>query len=359
MPAMSSPAASAAVTPSSTPEVLFPPIEPFDSFMLDVGDGHRLHVEQCGHREGAPVIVLHGGPASGTSPLQRRFFDPAVHRVVLFDQRGSGRSTPAGEIAANTTGHLIDDIEAIRRRLGIERWLVFGGSWGASLGIAYAAAHPARCRGLLLRGMFLTDDADLDWFFGSAGALLPQAWEALAAAAGLDAMPERAGVGLALMDELLRRILDGDGLVAASAAAVAWGRWEEALSGAWRGLGPQAGRGTNGAAATGDAPPPSPPPAAADPLNKYRVQAHYLRHRCWLGAAELLRMAGTLGTVPAHILHGRLDWICRPGNAVALQRALPGSQLEWVDATGHSPFDPPMAEAIVQAVGELHASADA
>lgn len=352
---MSPPAAIDAATPPPTHEALFPPIEPFDQFMLDVGSGHRLHVEQCGHPEGAPVIVLHGGPASGTSPLQRRFFDPAVHRVVLFDQRGSGRSTPAGQIAENTTAHLVTDIEAIRRRLGIDRWLVFGGSWGASLAVAYAATHPTRCRALLLRGMFMTDNADLDWFFGSAGTLLPQSWEALAAAAGIDAVPERSGVGLTLMDELLLRILDSDDTAAASAAALAWGHWEDALSRGWRGLGSAAGNNEGDAASTSAA--PSPP--AADLVNKYRVQGHYLRHRCWLGAAELLRMAGTLGAVPTYILHGRLDWICRPGNAVALQRALPGSQLTWVDATGHSPFDPPMADAIVQAVQALHRTAAA
>ncbi len=351
---MSSPAATDAANSPPAPEALFPPIEPFDQFVLDVGDGHRLHVEQCGNPAGAPVVVLHGGPASGTSPLQRRFFDPAVHRVVLFDQRGSGRSTPAGLIAANTTAHLIADIEAIRSRLGIERWLVFGGSWGASLAVAYAAAHPTRCRALLLRGMFLTDDADLDWFFGGAGTLLPQAWEALAAAAGVDAMPERAGIGLAVMDALLRQILDSDDAAAAPAAAVAWGRWEDAVSHAWRGLGPAVADKQGETPSTSAA---SQPAVAAGHLNKYRVQGHYLRHRCWLGKAELLRMAGTLGAVPTQLLHGRLDWICRPGNAVALQRALPGSQLVWVDATGHSPFDPPMAEAIVQAVQALHETA--
>ena len=282
-----------------------------------------------------------------------------MHRVVLFDQRGSGRSTPAGEIAANTTAHLIADIEAIRSHLDIERWLVFGGSWGASLAIAYAATHPAHCRGLLLRGMFMTDDADLDWFFGNAGALVPQAWHALAATAELNAMPERAGVGLALMDELLRRILDGHDAAAADAAAAAWSQWEEILSRAWRGLGPTTAGSEKSAPATSDAVPSPPPAVATDPLNKYRVQGHYLRHRCWLGANELLRMASTLGAVPTHILHGRLDWICRPGNAVALQRALPGSQLEWIDATGHSPFDPPMAEAIVRAMQTLHRTAAA
>ncbi len=341
-------------TAASSPEALFPAIEPLDQFMLDVGDGHRLQVEQCGRIDGAPVIVLHGGPASGTSPLQRRFFDPSVHRVVLFDQRGSGRSTPAGSLASNTTGHLIADIEAIRAQLGIDRWLVFGGSWGASLAVAYAAAHPERCRGLLLRGMFLTGDADLDWFFGAAGTLLPQAWGALAQSAGiLDASPEQPGVGLVLMNALLARLLDSGDAGAAGAAAVAWMAWEDALSRAWRGLGPTPAAEANQSSSANTAG----PPPASEPLNKYRVQAHYLRHRCWLGSAELLRMAGTLGSVPTRILHGRLDWICRPCNAHALHRALPGSQLEWVDATGHSPFDPPMAEAIVRAVRALHEAA--
>jgi proline iminopeptidase len=143
---------------------LFPPIDPFDQRMLDVGDGHRIYVEQCGRRDGKPAIVLHGGPGGGCSPAMRRYFDPEVYRIVLFDQRGCGRSRPHASVEANTTGHLIADIETIRSTLGIRDWLVFGGSWGAALGLLYAQAAPGRVRALVLRGVFLMTQAELDWF---------------------------------------------------------------------------------------------------------------------------------------------------------------------------------------------------
>ncbi len=358
-----SPAALASA-PSSAPAadaVLYPPIEPFDQFMLDVGGGHLLHVEQCGHPDGLPVIVLHGGPASGTSPLQRRFFDPASHRIVLFDQRGAGRSRPNGALHDNTTAHLLRDIESIRERLRIDRWLVFGGSWGASLGLAYAAVHRARCTGLLLRGSFLTGDADLDWFFGGAGMLLPVAWTRIAGALGFD--PQhigQPGAGIALMDLFARQLFADDAAVA-GAAANAWNAWEEALTQGWRGVAPSD---PGLPPAPSPAPPPAPdaaaitaPPALPSLLHKYRIQSHYLQHRCWLGEAELLRLARTLDGVPTTILHGRLDWICRPANALALHRAIGGSTLRWIDAAGHSPFDAPMAAAIVQTVRDLTAAA--
>ena len=343
---------------ANQPGGLYPSIEPFAQRTLAVDAGHVVYVEQCGQPDGAPVVVLHGGPASGASPMQRRFFDPAVHRIVLFDQRGSGRSTPAGGIEGNDTAGLIRDIESIRTQLNIERWLVFGGSWGASLGIAYAAAHRERCRGLLLRGAFLTGDADLDWFFGGAGTLMPEAWERLARSVDCDLAPERPGSGLAVMQALAERLLANEGGEegrdadrAAVAAATAWKDWEDALSIGWRG----------GGASTAPVPPsgaPSDPSALPALVPKYRIQAHYLRHRCWLGEAELLQMATQLERLPTRILHGRLDWICRPQNAVALHRAIGGSVLEWVDGASHSPFDSPMAEAIVRAVRTLHRDAD-
>ena len=339
---MHDPSPALPATASAADAVLHPLTEPFDQFMLDVGSGHQLHVEQCGNPNGLPVIVLHGGPASGTSPQQRRFFDPARHRVVLFDQRGAGRSLPAGGLQNNATAHLLQDIEAIRARLSIDRWLVFGGSWGASLGVAYAAAWPERCRGLLLRGSFLTGDADLDWFFGGAGALLPVAWTSFAKQ--LDIEPTsigQAGAGLALLGVLLQRLFSDDE-AAAGTAASAWSAWEEALTQSWRGTAP-----TRSSDAVAAAPPTSPL------LHKYRIQAHYLQHRCWLGEPELLRMARTLEGLPTTILHGRLDWICRPRNALALHLAIGGSRLQWVDAASHSPFDAPMAAAIVQAVNAM------
>lgn len=161
---------------------LYPPIEPFDRRYLDVGDGHRVYVEQCGHPAGLPVLVVHGGPGGGCSPVMRRFFDPAVYRIILFDQRGCGRSRPQASVAANTTWHLVADMERIRAELGLSRWLLFGGSWGATLALIYAQTHPGRVAHLILRGVFLMTRAELDWFYGGgAGRFFPELWARFAA----------------------------------------------------------------------------------------------------------------------------------------------------------------------------------
>ncbi len=202
------------------PRRLYPPIEPHDQGLLDVGEGHRIHYEVCGNPGGLPVVVLHGGPGSGASPLQRRFFDPAASRIVLFDQRGCGRSLPSGSLEGNDAAALVRDVERLRRHLGVQQWIVFGGSWGASLAIAYAASHPEACLGLVLRGVFLTGSRDLEWFFGGAAALLPQAWEDLVAAIGLDvAVSECEHAGHAVLQTLARRLASEEGGVAAPAAA--------------------------------------------------------------------------------------------------------------------------------------------
>ena len=197
---------------------------------METGDGHAIYFEQCGDPDGLPVVVLHGGPASGCSPMQRRFFDPALFRIVLFDQRGCGRSSPRGALAGNDTPALMRDIEQLRRLLGIERWLVFGGSWGASLGIAYAADHLSACSGLILRGAFLTGSRDLDWFFGGAGTLLPVPWQKLIARIGLPLrLDECEHAGHAVLATLKRRLESEDAAVAGAAAA-AWASWEDAVS---------------------------------------------------------------------------------------------------------------------------------
>ncbi|MEM8578396.1 MAG: alpha/beta fold hydrolase, partial [Pseudomonadota bacterium] len=158
-------------------QYLYPPIDPFDQRMMDVGNGHRIYVEQCGNPDGLPVVVLHGGPGGGCSPAMRRYFDPSVYRIVLFDQRGCGRSRPHASIAHNSTWHLVADIEAIRQALGIEDWIAFGGSWGATLALIYAQTHPDRVRELVLRGVFLMTQAELDWFYGGgAGRFWPEVW---------------------------------------------------------------------------------------------------------------------------------------------------------------------------------------
>jgi proline iminopeptidase len=305
---------------------LYPPSEPHAQGWLPEDRGHRVYWEECGNPAGLPVVFIHGGPGSGASPAHRRFFDPAGYRSVLFDQRGCGRSAPRGELRHNTPDQLIADLERLRAHLGIARWLVVGGSWGAALALAYAARHKAACLGLILRGMFLTGRRDLEWFFAGAGALLPDAYALLAAPVPRSRRRDLLGWYAAT--------LKGGEQDAALRAVAHWMAWEAAL--ARPGLAP-AGL----------------PAIGADEvpglLDKYRLQAHYLQRQCFLGEARLLDCAARLHGLPTLLLHGRLDLVCRPENAWRVHRTLHGSRLALVEGAGHSPFDPPMAAAVVGA----------
>ena len=315
--------------------------QPGDAGMLPVGGGHRLHYELSGHPAGMPVLCLHGGPGSGCGPRLRTLYDGARHRIVFHDQRGAGRSMPAGRLRHNRTPDLIADIERLRRHLRIERWLVTGGSWGASLAVAYAAVHPAAVSGLLLRAPFLTGDADLDWFFGEARALAPEAWAALHRAwrggrtadkiAGRD-VP--AALGRALRDP--RR---------APAVAHAWRCYEGALGS------PDAAPPAMAAdpGDSGDPTDPADPVAQAALIAKYRLQAAYLARRCDLGEPALLAAARALRGVPCLVLHGRRDRVCRPDNAVRLAQAIGTARVVWIDEAGHDPFHPATRAAFVAA----------
>lgn len=287
---------------------------------LEVGDGHRIWFEEAGNPQGLPVVCLHGGPASGSTPAQRRFFDPARYRIVQFDQRGCGRSLPLGSAQANTTAHLVQDTHALRQHLGISRWLVAGGSWGGSLALAYAGAHPADCLGLLLRGVFLAQQGDLDWFFGGARALRPAEFARLCTLPGLheQASPTEVLEGLA---QALSKDTD-----LARQALRHWQQWEAALEGSPCGT-----------------PAEDRLPAL---LAKYRLQSHYLRHQCFLEARPLLAQAAALVDTPGAILHGQFDLVCRPQGAWQLHQAWPGSVLHWVANAGHNPFQTPMASAM-------------
>ena len=317
------------------PDGLYPPLEPDETGWLEVCEGHRLYFEQCGRPGGLPVLMLHGGPGSGCSPQHRRLLDPVQCRVTLFDQRGCGRSQPRGALQGNTSAHLVADIEQLRRHLGIERWLVVGGSWGAGLALAYAAAYPVSCLGLVLRGVFLGRRSDLDWFFQQAGQLLPDAWDALARQAPAS---ERG--------DLLRWLgagLHGELPQVALERAQAWRDWETSLTARQMTSRPSPLPGTQEAAAL---------------LDLYRVQSHYLMHDCFWGGVGLLERARSLDAVPTAILHGRLDWICRPQAAWDLHLALPGSRLAWLDGCGHSPFEPAMARTFDQAVAHYRLHGD-
>jgi len=312
-----------------------PSVGPWDEGLLDTGEGHRIRYEQCGNPAGVPVVQLHGGPGSGYSVRHRAFFDAARYRIVLFDQRGCGRSEPRGMLEANTLEHLVADIERLRRHLGIGQWLVSGGSWGACLALAYAARHRAACLGLLLRSLFLGEADDLRWFFHDARHLLPDAWAAFSAPAPAASRGDlRAWYGGAVGDPDRARALT---------AVRHWMQWEAALSRPARPA------------------PPLPRIAAADAarlVDKYRVQSHYLLHDTFMGDGQALQWARELGDLPLGLIHGRLDLVCRPDNAWRVHHCAPGSRLQLVPNVGHDPFARPMLAAIVAATDHFAAHGD-
>ena len=287
-----------------------------------VPGGHALHVRQSGHPQGRTALVLHGGPGSGCSPLLARFFDPARFRVICLDQRGAGRSVPAGGTAHNTTAHLLADLCRLRAHLDIDRWLVVGGSWGATLALAHALDAPQAVAGLLLRGVFLARSEDIDAFFAAAASMRPRTWAR---------WRQRADAGgVSLLDGLAARLKD-DSAVWRRRAARVWWLAERDLSEAT-------------AAALPDA-------AALDALvPRYRIQAHYLRHRCWLDAPPLLDRCAALPCVPTLLLHGSRDRVCAPAGAAALHAHLRHAGLRWVDGAGHDPAHPAMVDAMVRAL---------
>lgn len=306
---------------------LFPSIEPHDQGYLPALEGHEIYFEQCGNPQGLPVVFLHGGPGSGCSARHRQLFNPHKTRVILFDQRGCGRSKSEHALAFNTTAHLIADIERLRQHLGIDRWLVVGGSWGGGLGLAYASAYRASCLGAVLRGVFLSRRSDLQWFFQDAQICMPDAWHALAQHVPTDHRHELSAYVWDLM-------LHGSDETAWPLAH-AWQTWENALT--QRRFTPvQPGQANSSEAKT--------------LLSKYRLQSHYLKAHCFFPPEGLLSQVQTLHNMPLHLLHGRLDWICLPQAAWAVHQALPHSRLQWVDNAGHNPFEATFSHAMVQAI---------
>jgi proline iminopeptidase len=303
----------------------YPPIEPLRSGMLPVDALHTLYWEESGNADGVPVVLLHGGPGSGTTPQHRRFFDPAFYRIILFDQRGAGRSTPMGEIRDNTTPLLVADMERLRVMLGIDQWLVFGGSWGSTLALAYAQAFAQRCRALVLRGVFLCTPQEIDWFLHGMGWFFPQAQADL-----------RAELDRSEHAELLQaygRRLFGDDPAHRLRAARAWNRYESSCLH----LLPQ---------------PEEEQDAEADAhaLAVARLEAHYFLHQGFLMPNQLLRDVGRLHGIPAIIVQGRYDVICPPATAWRLQQAWPQCHLQIVDDAGHSAFEPGIQAALIAAM---------
>ncbi len=309
---------------------LYPEIEPLETGMLDVGDGQHIYWEVSGNREGKPVVFLHGGPGGGTNPAHRRLFDPARYRIVLFDQRGCGlsiphASEPGAVLSANTTWHLIADLERLRAHLGIDRWQVLGGSWGSALALAYAETHPERVTELVLRGIFTLRRQELDWFYeGGASAIFPDLWEEF-----LEPVP--IGERVHLIEAYHRLLTDPDPAVH-QPAAIAWSRWESSTIT----LLPQAdtiARFTSPEYATAFA----------------RIENHYFRHGGWWEEGQLIRDAHRLRGIPAVIIQGRYDMCTPVMTAWDLHRAWPEAEFRIIDDAGHAFDEPGILDALIAA----------
>ncbi|QIP83332.1 prolyl aminopeptidase [Streptomyces sp. Tu 2975] len=296
---------------------LYPPIEPYEQGMLDVGDGNRVHWEVCGNPRGKPALVVHGGPGSGCHPRMRRYFDPEAYRVVLFDQRGCGRSTPhaadpAADMRHNTTGHLLADMELLREHLGIERWLLYGGSWGSTLLLAYAERHPERVSEIVVNGVTTTRRREIDWLYRGVGRFFPEQWHRFRLG-----VPEADRAGDLVV--AYARLMESEDRAVREKAAVDWCRWEDAVVS----LEPNGG----------------PDPYGGRPSDArialVRIAAHYFAHGAWLEEGVLLREAGRLKGIRGALFHGRLDLSTPLETPWELSRVWTDAELVVVDDSGH------------------------
>jgi proline iminopeptidase len=310
----------------TTRRTFYPEIEPYRTGTLRVSPIHEIHFEESGNPAGKPVVFLHGGPGSGCEPCQRRFFDPAAYRIVLFDQRGCGKSTPYAEIRENTTWDLVEDMEKVRAHLGIDRWQVFGGSWGSTLALAYAERHPDRVIELVLRGIFLLRRREIDWFYQrGADALFPDAWEEFLAP-----------IPLAERGDLVHayhRRLTGDDAAVRQEAARAWSVWEGRTSF----LFPNADLVAKSC-------------SDAFSLAFARIECHYFVHNGFFEKeTQLLDDVGKIRHIPTVIVQGRYDVVCPMESAWALHRAFPEADLRVVPDAGHSAFEPGNLHELIEA----------
>ncbi|ABE50582.1 prolyl aminopeptidase [Methylobacillus flagellatus] len=305
--------------------VLFPDIQPYQQEMLPVSDLHALYYEQSGNPAGQPVIFLHGGPGSGCNPGQRRYFDPGHYRIILVDQRGCGRSTPQGEIRENTTSHLVNDLDTLRKHLGIDRWLVFGGSWGSTLALNYALAYPQHVTGLILRGIFLSRPSELEWFLHDVQHFFPESWHRL-----LSYLPvaERHDP----LTAFAARVFSDDPAVNAP-AAIHWNAFESSImtllpvtATSEQGLNPDI------------------------ELARARVQIHYIKHQCFLEGRNLIAEASAqLRHIPTVIVQGRYDMVCPPLTAYELHQAMPHAEFHIIPDAGHSGMEAGTRSALIAA----------
>ena len=307
----------------SAGEAFFPEIEPYRKDWLVMDAGHRIYFEESGNARGFPVLFLHGGPGSRTRPAHRRYFDPQFYRIILFDQRGCGLSTPAGFIVANTTQHLVADVEQLRRSLGVQRWLLFGGSWGSTLALAYAIAHPEAVAGMILRGVFLGSAEEIQWYLSGMRRFIPEAWAEFTADAGSQPLAR------------YHQLVGHPDAATALSAARKWYDYEARMMG------------------SGDLSADTGAPPADELLARARVQLHYLVNDCFLRPGELLDNLWRIAALPAVIVQGRMDMVCPPAAAVAVAERLPLADLHMVAGGGHSASQPAIASRLCAAARRM------
>ncbi|MBX9724841.1 MAG: prolyl aminopeptidase [Candidatus Obscuribacterales bacterium] len=307
---------------------LFPEIEAYNQFFLSVAEPHKLYVEEAGNPNGQPVVFLHGGPGGGFSPNHRRLFDPAKYRIILLDQRGAGKSTPHASLENNTTWDLVADLEILRKHLNIERWLVFGGSWGSTLALAYAETHPEHVTGLILRGIFLCRPEEIKWFYqGGVDLIYPDLWEEYIKPIPVEKRDK--------MVEAYYELLDGPDEKARLQAAKAWSVWE----GSTVKLIP-----------------------SSDVISSFeddlkalamaRIECHYFIHNCWLKEDQLIKDVPRIRNIPTWIVHGRYDVVCPVKNAWDLHKAFPEAKLQIIQDAGHAYDEPGILTALLDAANE-------
>ncbi|MFK7751962.1 MAG: prolyl aminopeptidase [Sedimentitalea sp.] len=309
-------------------QYLYPPIDPFDQQMLAVGQGHQIYVEQCGNPNGIPVVVLHGGPGGGCSPAMRRYFDPAVYRVILFDQRGCGRSRPHASVKDNTTWHLVDDIERIRALLDIDAWAVFGGSWGATLALVYAQSHPDRVTNIVVRGVFLMTQSELGGFYGGgAGKFWPETWARFVSIIPDDERGDMIGA-------YHRRLFSGD-LTQETRFGRAWSAWENALAS------------IHSSGSSGE--------SHGDYARAFaRLENHYFINAGFLEFdGQILSHMGRISHIPGTIVQGRYDMICPPTSAWRLSELWPAAELKMIRNAGHALSEPGISAELVRVMDRI------
>ncbi|KAA5801020.1 prolyl aminopeptidase [Alkalicaulis satelles] len=304
---------------------LYAPLDPYRTGMLDVGEGHRLYFEECGRADGLPVVALHGGPGGGAAPAMRRFFDPRIYRIIIFDQRGCGRSTPHGEVRANDTPRLVADIEALRAHLGVDQWIVFGGSWGATLALAYARACREQVIAMALRGVFACTREEIDWFYrDGANRLFPDVWDRFTGRLSATECEDVLGA-------YHRRVMVED-VHERRSDVVEWARWESALI-----------------SLQGDPAAAAPEPRRADALA--RMETHYFINGGFLERdGVLLEDTAHLADLPGVIVQGRYDMVTPARTAWRLSKAWPAARLDLIPDAGHAAGEPGIVDALVRAM---------